>query len=344
MKIHAPNQSRLHAGPRHARGFSLIELMIALVLGLLVVGAAAGIFVSNQRTFRSAQNLGSLQENARTAFELMGRDLREASGNPCVNNVPINNVLNAAATNWYTNLVDWGAAMQGYPGTVAPPGLAFGTAAGQRVAGTDAIQMLSADAGVATISAHDTAGAVFTVTGTHNFNAGDIMIACNARQASVFQATAVSGQTVSNGSGILTPGNCTSGLALQPPGVCNASAKVFQYAAPNSVLARMRAVRWYIGNNANGGRSLYQSHLSGGAAASIINDEIAEGVQNMTISYLLRGANGYVPATAVGAANWGNVLSMRIELALQSTDSVGTDGAPITRRLIQVASLRNRNP
>ena len=101
---------------RNVGGFSLIELMIALVLGLLVVGAATGIFLSNRQTFRSAQNLGSVQENARTAFELMARDLREASGNPCVNNVPIGNVLNGAAGNWYTNLVDWGAAMQGYGG------------------------------------------------------------------------------------------------------------------------------------------------------------------------------------------------------------------------------------
>ncbi|MGV8932662.1 MAG: prepilin-type N-terminal cleavage/methylation domain-containing protein [Luteimonas sp.] len=342
MKIHAPNQSRLHSGPRHARGFSLIELMIALVLGLLVVGAAAGIFVSNQRTFRSAQNLGSLQQNARTAFELMGRDLREASGNSCVNNAPVGNVLNAAAVNWYTNFVGGSTAVQGYSGAVAPIDLPFGTAAGQRVAGTDAIQMLSADADVATISAHDTAGAVFTVTGTHNFSRGDIMIACNARQASVFQASAVSGQTISNGTGAMTPGNCTTGLGLETLGVCNASAKVFQFAAPNSVLAKLRAVRWYIGNNANGGRSLYQSHLRGGNPAGVTNDEIAEGAQNMTITYLLRGGNDYVPAVAVG--DWGNVLSMRIELALQSTDSVGTDGAPITRRLIQVASLRNRNP
>ena len=73
-------------------------------------------------------------------------------------------------------------------------GLAFGSGAGSRVGGTDAIQMLSGDTDVATINTHDTGSAVFTVTGSHNFAAGDLMIACNARQASVFQATAASGR------------------------------------------------------------------------------------------------------------------------------------------------------
>ena len=106
----------------------------------------------------------------------------------------------------------------------------------------------------------------------------------------------------------MIPGNCTSGLALQPVGTCAATAKAFQYEAPNSVLVKLRAVRWYIGNNANGGRSLYQSHLKGGTTAEPINEEIIQNVQNMGITYLLRGANSYIPAATVGAGNWVNVV------------------------------------
>ena len=56
---------------RAARGFSLIEMMIAMVLGLLVVGAAIGIFVSNQQAYRATEGLGRVQENVRMAFEMM---------------------------------------------------------------------------------------------------------------------------------------------------------------------------------------------------------------------------------------------------------------------------------
>ena len=44
-------------------GFSLVELMISLVLGLLVTAAAVGIFLSNQRTFRATESLARIQED-----------------------------------------------------------------------------------------------------------------------------------------------------------------------------------------------------------------------------------------------------------------------------------------
>ena len=97
-------------------GFSLIELMIALMLGLLVVGAAIGIFISNRRTYQATEGVGRAQEGVRTAFELMSRDVREAAGNPCVNNLPIANVVTGAAGNWWSNLVQWGDAFRGVAG------------------------------------------------------------------------------------------------------------------------------------------------------------------------------------------------------------------------------------
>ena len=68
---------------RLASGFSLIELMVALVLGLLVTGAAFAILQSNQATYRSNEGLNRIQENARIAFELMSRDIRAAGGSAC---------------------------------------------------------------------------------------------------------------------------------------------------------------------------------------------------------------------------------------------------------------------
>lgn len=70
-------------GGRRVSGFSLIELMVSLVLGLLVAGAALAIFQSNQATYRSNEGLNRVQENARVAFELMSRDIRAAGGSAC---------------------------------------------------------------------------------------------------------------------------------------------------------------------------------------------------------------------------------------------------------------------
>ena len=56
------------AGRRHSGGFSLIELMIALVLGLLVLGAAIAVFQSNQRTFNANEGQNRIQEGARAGL------------------------------------------------------------------------------------------------------------------------------------------------------------------------------------------------------------------------------------------------------------------------------------
>ena len=64
-------------------GFSLIELMISLVLGLLVLGAAIAVFQSNQRSFSANEGQNRIQEGARAAYEMMSNDIRAAGGTAC---------------------------------------------------------------------------------------------------------------------------------------------------------------------------------------------------------------------------------------------------------------------
>src|SRR5690606_41387180 len=70
---------------RAMAGFGLSELMIAMVLGLIVIGAAFAIFQTSQTTYRSSEGLNRIQESARVAFELMSRDIRAAGGSACSN-------------------------------------------------------------------------------------------------------------------------------------------------------------------------------------------------------------------------------------------------------------------
>ena len=76
----------LHPGRhRMAAGFGLIELMIAMVIGLLVLGAAIAVFQSNQRSYRSNEGVNRVQEGARVAYEMMSRDIRSAGTSACTN-------------------------------------------------------------------------------------------------------------------------------------------------------------------------------------------------------------------------------------------------------------------
>ncbi len=58
------------------RGFSLVELMIALALGTLITLAAVQLFSTNQRTFQLQQGLTDVQEQGRFALDYISRDLR----------------------------------------------------------------------------------------------------------------------------------------------------------------------------------------------------------------------------------------------------------------------------
>ena len=67
----------LNANSR-AKGFTLIELMIALVLSLFLLGAILLIFFSAQNSANRAEQLSRVQENIRFASDLIVRDVRNA--------------------------------------------------------------------------------------------------------------------------------------------------------------------------------------------------------------------------------------------------------------------------
>jgi type IV pilus assembly protein PilW len=320
--------------------------MIALALGLFLVAGVISIFVTNRQAFRTTEQLSRMQENARTAFELMSRSLREAGGTPCGRGIPTGNVINNAATTWWAN---WADGLRGYDDTATAPGVTTGTGAAQRVSGTDALFAVYADANTGNpITSHNPPAASFQLNSTgHGLANGDIVLACDYRQAAIFQITNVnvSNSTVVHNTGAsVSPGNCSVGLGV--PTTCTATGTA--YAFQGGHLVRLVSELWYVGNNGRGGRSLYRARLFNNAGvASIRSEEIAEGVTNMQITYLEADTAGvladqYVAAGSV--SSWPLVVATRITLTLQSTEAVGTDGSPLQRQMIHVVSLRNRLP
>lgn len=330
------------ATPNAVRGIGLVELMIALILGLLLIGGVINLFVTNRAAFRTTEQLSRLQENARTSFELMARSMRDAGGTPCGRDLPMANVITDAATTWWAN---WADGIRGYDGDQAIGAVSSGTNAGDRIAGTDALFVLSADANVGSaISSHDTAANQFTLsTAAHGLRSGDIGVACDYRQAAIFEISLASSSSNQIGYGG-TSGNCTTGL--RAPAACGAGT-TYEFQTGGSLM-RLSSQIWYVGANGRGGRSLYRLRLieSGGSPASR-TEEIAEGIFDMQLSYLSLNAAGALEDAyeeASDIADWSRVVAARIALTLQSSDAVGTDGSPLQRQMFHVVSLRNRLP
>lgn len=325
---------------QRAIGFTLVELLVAMVLGLLVSGSAVGIFISNRQANRATDNLSRVQENARIAFELMAQDIRQAGGNPCNRNFPPLSVINGAAGTWWQNFAN---PLFGYEAGVAFPG-----GAGIRVATTDAIEIKSAASSGATVVSHNPVSATFQLnTVNHGLDQGDIALVCDNGRSTIFQVSNANPGTnagVNHNTGaVVSPGNCSQllGAPCGTPG----SGAAYTFAG-NGVIAQLRAERWFIGTNPRGGRSLYAGVLrnTGGGTAGIVDEEIVEGVTDMQLTYLVNGAPNYVAANAVAAADWNAVVAVRIVLTVQSLETVGTDGNALNRNLTHVVALRNRMP
>ncbi len=69
-------RARPHLPP--ARGFSLVELMVAMMLSLLLVAAAASLFLVTKQVSQEQERVGRLKENLRFAADFMARDIRAA--------------------------------------------------------------------------------------------------------------------------------------------------------------------------------------------------------------------------------------------------------------------------
>ncbi|WP_421621621.1 PilW family protein [Alkalilimnicola ehrlichii] len=75
------------------QGLSLVEMMVAMLIGLLLIGGTISIFISTQQTSRTLEAMSRVQESGRFAIERITRDAREAGHAGCPAG-QINSILN----------------------------------------------------------------------------------------------------------------------------------------------------------------------------------------------------------------------------------------------------------
>lgn len=321
-------------GYRLQQGLTLVELLVAMVLGLFLMAGTLQLFLGNNRIYRFQEGLSSVQENARAASEFLSRDIRAGGFTGC-NHPPerIGNVLNNPSARWWTDFA--AGAVIGYDGNATLPGQAFGTGAGERVAGTDAIVLLGAGRQSYSIVQNEaTTDAQFKVDKLHHLQDGSIVMICDADHASIVQLTNVNASNVTmvHNTGTGTPGNCTKGLGLwtgrctenvpcneDKNVLCTANGIGYEY-GPDSMMFDYIAIIYYIGNGETG-RSLFRVSLEPGSAAPQAF-ELVEEVEDMQLHYGIDSDGdgqvdtGYRDASAV--ADWNQVLSVQVNLLLAS--------------------------
>lgn len=69
------------------QGFTLVELLVALFLGLFLTGAVIQSFLSTRATYETTQDINRVQENSRFSYHFLSRDLRETTSVGCLRNI-----------------------------------------------------------------------------------------------------------------------------------------------------------------------------------------------------------------------------------------------------------------
>jgi type IV pilus assembly protein PilW len=329
---------------RMQHGFSLIELMIALVLGLLVTLAASNVFLSNKQSYKTNAALSQIQENSRTAFGLLSRDLRQARLTGCGNLTTTINDLNTndttSAFDWYDDFANNG--LIGYGGTSADnnPALTTGTGSGNHVTGTDNLTMIGVSGVSYSLSTTYVAANGLQINeASSDLAPGDLVAVCDPTQADIVQITSLNGAGFMLQTGVGTPGN---GVPIN-----------HTYQNSDTLVSPLQSVVWYIGCNpltalacdpAQGGTSLYRLTAVGVAASVSITaqaQEMVRGVSALGLTYHQSGASTFTAADSV--TSWAPTVidAVRIDLTLVGHDTRSTSSTPITRTLSTVVALRN---
>ncbi|WP_266169528.1 PilW family protein [Dyella subtropica] len=337
-------QPRTVRSSRSSLGFTLIELMVALVLGLIVIGGVISIFLANQQSYRTNMALSDVQNGSRIAFEVMTRDIRQAGLTGCDNSGRVANVLNNSSSNWWSN---WNNAVMGYDSSMTDPALT-GLTAGTQVTGTDSLELLGVgNSGLSVASDQEPAANFKLNETTSDLQAGDVIIVCDPDHAVILQISDYNNSNVTlvhNTGGSITPGNCSKGLGY--PTACTTTGTNYQY-GPNSQIAKLSAADWYIGTNPLGGSSLYRlsvTNVGGAFGPPATPQEMVRNVASMAIAYHeSSGANSAKFVKASSVVDWSKVDAVQVTLTLKSTDQrAGTNAKPISRTFTATTTVRNR--
>lgn len=356
---------------RRQPGFSLVELMVALAVGLALVLVVGYAYLGSKQTFRVQDALSRMQENARFVFETMGFDIRMAGFGGCPAQTSVN-VLNNS-TDWDKDLLN--NPLVGYEGGVST----FPSDVTGNILRGDALTILRASETEYIVNNHNPPAAQFDLTGTHDIKPGEILVVTDCTHQAIFQMTGPTNnnnnaQNIVHNNGVGSPGNCTKGLGS--PLVCTSTGTAYTF-APGSRIMRLSGVNYHIRANASGEPALVRLRLAANSSGNAIRvpDELAEGIQDMQITYGVdtsATADGVVDTylradeiagIGVGATlseKWQRVLSVRVALLMVSPGSDaytaepqtytfnGTTTTPTDRRLRKIfnttIAVRNRLP
>lgn len=327
--------------PVFVRGMSLVELMVAITIGLIVLAAVSTVFVNSKANYTTQESAARLQESARFAIHFMARDLRMAGYYGCADDLKsIHSLLNPPANASDSDPYDFTTALEaveGNAGTFSPSGrpVQFPTAgdsvpakragcpsfAGGKCSGTDAVavRLVDPNSSAAIVQAMPNEAAATFVEPNHGLKIGEVVLLSDCGSAELFQIT-----NIQDGSG---PTSGKKGIVHNagtggPPG--NATQKFARaFGPPGAGIMKFIHRVYYVGTGRSGHPALWRVGFDGSKP-----EELVEGIEDLQVTFGVDTVGDRTPRayrTADDASlgntktNWENVVSARVVLKARPT-------------------------
>ena len=321
-------------------GLSLIELMIAMVVGLILLAGVLSVYISSRQGYSTNNAVAAVQENGRFALDFIRDAARQAGYMGCGTSGQVTSYLNPVAGNLP---YDFNVGVYGfeYSGTAPTDSFVIGaenpamvaannwsptldsslpvSGADYAIPGSDVLVVRYAvndPAYITSIPSNDSAS--YKLNNNFSVSPSNIVLISNCLSGIVMQITNVStgggsGNVVANTGGKFSPGNAQKGIPASFVGA--------QMIIPVTTV-------YYIGQGMDKGPALFEAVTDALAPTGFDYNEMVPGVENMQVLYGVDTTGTRVPseydtADVVNAENaWANVVSIRVSLLVRSETGV----------------------
>lgn len=305
-------------GSNKQSGFTLVELMVAMVIGLVLVGGMATVFSGIRRSADLNAALGDMQENARYILDTLARDGRMAGYQGCVNVEDTSATIlatDAPTADYFQSALTGSKVVSATSWAPAPPLTFVLPTTVTPVVGSDVLSIQYGNpetypvAPMAQVNSN-----IVTTVANQTIQANDLVIVSNCQVADLIKVNAVNINTLSHTSAT----NSSS----------NASARYGHGGSSNlSQVMKFESNVYFLADTGRTNESndpvisLYRQSLPFTSAPQ----EIVESVDIFRVKYGIRqpGSNNlqWVDVDDVGA-DFGQVKSLQIGLLVSSYERI----------------------
>lgn len=286
-------------------GLTLVELLIAMLVGIFVIGGVLSFFMQSNETQKAQHQISMLRENADFALSLLVEDIQLAGYFGCAtrwNDAKSVNVLNDS------NNFEWNyaIAIQGseYLYDDETESSSWAPALDSSLTSVekgDVITIRRADRQEYSVVSHSSSTDVIYIDSGNRFQQEDFLLVTDCENSAIFQKTNSNyTQSIAHTLADMTPGNASEDIGK----AYSTDAKVME----------LSTISYYIRNNSDGLSALYRKR--GGSNA----EEVISGIEELQLSYGIDRDGDYSVDEHLNANDvesegiWDAVLTVRVEL------------------------------